>query len=104
MGWGIVLSALGLFFQIGLLSLILNTNIWLYLNQQVTGILDWIFVKLNLLLDPSLIVIQFFAIVLILVNSLLYILLVHLIASLLFERLNYPIPEPPPWLAALIEE
>ena len=104
MGWGIVISAIGLFFQIFLLSLLLSTNVWLYLNQQVTGILDWFFVKFNLLLDPSLLVIQFFAIILILINSLLYILLVHLIASLLFERLNYPIPEPPPWLAALIED
>ncbi|MEM9137671.1 MAG: DUF2232 domain-containing protein [Cyanobacteria bacterium P01_F01_bin.42] len=104
MGWGILLSALGLCFQIVLLSLLLSTNVWLYLNQQVTGILDWIFVKLNLLAVPNVATIQVFAIGLILLNSLLYILLVHLVTSLLFERLNYPIPDPPPWLEALLEE
>lgn len=104
MGFGILISAMGLFFQIALLSLLLSTNVWLYLNQQVTGILDWIFVKLNLLFEPNLLTVQLFAVGLILVNSLLYCLLVHLVASLLFERLNYPLPDPPKWLEALLED
>ena len=104
MGWGILISALGLFFQIGMLSLLLGTNLWIYLNQQVIGILDWIFVKLNILVTPNLLTIQVFAIGMIFLNALLYVLLVHLIASLLFERLNYPIPDPPPWLEAILEE
>lgn len=113
MGLGIVISAVGLFFQIALLSLLLGTNVWLYLNQQVIGILDWLILKLNLLLDflfgfnllydPNLLTVQFFAVILIFINALLYCLLVHLVASLLFERLNYPLPDPPKWLAALLE-
>ena len=104
MGFGILISGTGLLFQIALLSLLLGTNVWLYLNQQVTGILDWFFVKFNLLIEPSLVTVQFFAVGLILFNSLLYCLLVHLVASLLFERLNYPLPDPPKWLEALLED
>ncbi|MCM1984096.1 DUF2232 domain-containing protein [Lyngbya confervoides] len=104
MGWGVLISALGLFFQIFLLSLLLATNVWLYLNQQVTGILDWLFIKLNLLINPDLWVVQLFAVGLIFVNATLYLLLVHLVASLLFERLKYPIPDPPPWLQAILED
>ncbi len=104
MFWGILISALGLVLQIGLLSILLATNVWLYLNQQVTGILEWVFVKLNVLIDPSLWLVQIFALGLIFVNATLYLLLVHLVASVLFERLNYPIPDPPEWLQVLLDE
>lgn len=104
MGWGILISAAGLFFQIALLSLLLGTNVWLYVNQQVMGILDWFLVKFNILVTPDVVTIQIFAVGLIFLNAFLYVLLVHLIASLLFERLNYPIPAPPEWLEAFLED
>jgi uncharacterized protein YybS (DUF2232 family) len=37
-------------------------------------------------------------------QSLLYLLLVHLVALLLMERLGHPIPDPPEWLQALLDD
>ncbi len=103
MGWGVVVMAAGLFFQVGLLSLLLGDNLWLYLNRQVLGLLDWLFVKLGLLIQPDIMVVQFFAVGLIFVNATLYLLLVHLVSWLLLERLGNPIPNPPRWLQILLD-
>lgn len=104
LGWGLVLTTLGLFLQTLLVSLLLGTNLWLYLNQQVRGLLAWIFERLGILLDPSLQAVQGVAIVLIAFQALLYLLLVHLVALLLMERLGHPIPSPPGWIQALLDE
>ena len=104
MGWGVLLTTIGVFFQTALVSLLLGTNLWLYLNQQVRGLLAWVFEKMGILIDPSLAAVQVVAVALVAVQSLGYVLLVHLVALLLMERLGHPIPDPPPWLQALIDE
>lgn len=103
MGWGTLVGAAGLFFQVGLLSLLLGTNLWLYLNRQVVGLLDWLFVKLGILLQPNIVVVQICAVGLIFVNATLYLLLVHLVSWLLLERLGNSIPDPPRWLQVLLD-
>ncbi|MGF1600837.1 MAG: DUF2232 domain-containing protein [Thermosynechococcaceae cyanobacterium] len=103
MGWGVLVMAAGLFFQVGFLSLLLGTNLWLYLNRQVLGLLDWIFLKLGVLIEPDLVVVQLFAVGLLFVNAALYVLLVHLVSWLLLERLDSPIPNPPRWLQILLD-
>jgi uncharacterized protein YybS (DUF2232 family) len=104
LGWGLVLTTIGLIFQTVLVSLLLGTNVWVYLNQQVRGILAWIFERLGILIDPSLQAVQLVAIGMITFQSLLYLLLVHLVALLLMERLGHPIPDPPEWLQALLDD
>jgi uncharacterized protein YybS (DUF2232 family) len=104
LGLGVLLTTVGVLFQTALVSLLLGTNLWLYLNQQVRGILAWVFEKLGVLIDPSLESVQLVAVALIAVQSLFYVLLVHLVALLLMERLGHPIPDPPSWLQALIDE
>ncbi len=103
MGWGVLVSAAGFFFQVGLLSLLLGTDLWLYLNRQITGLLDWIFVKLGVLIQPNILTVQLAAIALIFVNALLYLLLVHLVAWVLLERLGNSIPDPPEWLQVILD-
>jgi uncharacterized protein YybS (DUF2232 family) len=104
MGWGLLLQTLGLLFQTALVSLLVGTNLWLYLNQQVRGLLGWGFEKLGILLDPSLQAVQIVALGMIAFQALLYLLLVHLVALLLMERLGHPIPAPPPWLQDILDE
>jgi uncharacterized protein YybS (DUF2232 family) len=84
--------------------LLVGTNLWLYLNQQVRGLLGWGFEKLGILLDPSLQAVQIVALGMIAFQALLYLLLVHLVALLLMERLGHPIPAPPPWLQDMLDE
>lgn len=103
MGWSILVMAIGFFFQLNLLSLLVGTNLWIYINRQITGFLDWVVIKLGLLLQPDVIVIQLFAVGLILLNAFLYILLVHLVAWLVFDRIGVSIPDPPLWLQTFLE-
>ncbi|HEY9823953.1 MAG TPA: DUF2232 domain-containing protein [Stenomitos sp.] len=104
MGWGVLLTTFGLFFQTALVSLLVGTNLWLYLNQQVRNLLSWVFEKLGILMDPSLQAVQLVAVGLIAFQATLYLLLVHLVALLLMERLGHAIPAPPAWLQAIIDE
>lgn len=104
LGWGLLLTTLGLFFQTTLVSLLLGINLWLYVNQQVRGILAWVFEKLGLLIDPSIQAVQLVALGMITFQALLYLFLVHLVAVLLMQRLGHPIPDPPRWLQALLDD
>ncbi len=103
MGWSIIVMAIGFFFQLQLLSLLLGTDLWVYINRQITGFLEWGVIKLGLLLQPDIIVVQLFAVGLILLNAALYLLLVHLVAWLMFDRIGVAIPDPPLWLQVFLE-
>lgn len=103
MGWSIIVMAIGFWFQLNLLSLLVGTDLWLYINRQITGFLDWVVVKLGLLLQPDVFVVQLCAVGLVLLNAFLYILLVHLVAWLVLDRIGVSIPDPPLWLQAFLE-
>ena len=102
-GLGTLLGTIGFFFRFWLVSILLGEDLWVYLITQVTQILDWIFVKLGLLLEPSLLMIQLFALVMILLSNLVYLFVVHLAAWLLLDRLGNPIPDPPNWVQVLLD-
>jgi uncharacterized protein YybS (DUF2232 family) len=102
--WGTVVNGLGLLFQVGLLSLLSGENLWIYATQQVTSLLDWIFALLGLLVQPDLRVVQGIAILIVMFNSLIYALMVHLAAWLLLDRLGNSIPDPPEWLQVLLND
>jgi len=102
-GWGTLIAASGLFFQIGLVSVLLGENLWLYLNRQVTNLLEWLFVKLGIFWQVDVTIVQAASAVLIVFNSLLYLLAVHLVAWLLLDRLGNPIPAPPRWIQVILD-
>jgi uncharacterized protein YybS (DUF2232 family) len=76
---------------------------FLYVINQITGLADWIFIKLGLLAQPSLWFIELLAFGLIVINSLFYIFAVHLVALLILDRLGNPIPRPPEWLKVILD-
>jgi len=108
-GWGIsillgtLLSSIGLFFRIWLTSILLGDDLWLYVTLQVKEFVAWVFLKLGLLIQPELAIVQLLALVLIVINSLIYLLTVHLLAFLLLERVGNPIPSPPRWIQVLMD-
>ncbi len=102
-GWGTLVTSIGISFKIVLASLLVGENLWFYLIAQVTNLAEWLFVKLNLLAQPSLLVVQGIAVAAIVINAILYLLVVHLAAWLLFERLGNPVPPPPVWLQILLD-
>lgn len=109
---GALLVSLGTFFRIWLLSLLSGEDLWGYLVAQITQFLDWLvrlltnwgWVGLGTWGQPSMEVIAIAAVITVLLSNLVYLLTVHLAAWLVLERLKVPMPEPPGWVQALIEE
>ena len=100
---GTLLGTLGVFFRLWFLSVLSGEDLWVYTINQVTGIIEWIFLKLELLMTPNLLLIQLGAIALILFNNFIYLFIVHVVAWLLLDRLGNPIPRPPHWVQVLMD-
>lgn len=100
---GAILGAFGFFFRIWLVSLLLGDDLWLYATTQVTQLVDWVCIKLGIIFQPTLSLIQAIAIMMVVINNLVYLFIVHLVAWFLLDRLNNPIPRPPKWVQVLME-
>lgn len=100
---GTIIGTFGFFFRFWLFSLLLGEDLWLYVINQITGLADWIFIKLGLLAQPSHLFVEFLAFGVIVINSLFYIFAVHLVALLILDRLGNPIPRPPEWLKVILD-
>ncbi|HBB33472.1 MAG TPA: DUF2232 domain-containing protein [Cyanobacteria bacterium UBA8803] len=102
-GIGTLIGTVGFFFRFWLLSILLNEDLWVYVMTQVTELVEWGCLKLGLLIEPSLLLIQAIALVTIFLNNAVYLFVVHLVALLMFDRLGNPIPRPPNWVQILLD-
>ncbi|VXD23497.1 conserved membrane hypothetical protein [Planktothrix serta PCC 8927] len=100
---GSVIVAIGFFFKYWLLSILLGRNLWAYGTVQIASLAEWIFIKLGILAQPSLMLVQAIAVLMIFINSIVYLFVVHLVSLLLLDRLNSPIPRPPKWVQVLLD-
>lgn len=108
---GTMLSALGFFTRLWLLSLMLGEDLWIYLINQATQIINWVLQRLigwGLLGWSSLdqanpLMVQGVALGIVLVSSVVYLFTVHLASWLLLERLGEAMPAPPAWVQRLME-
>ncbi len=109
---GTLLSTLSFFFRVGLLSAFIGEDLWVYLTGRITDLLEWIFnllvnwgfVGIGSLGQPSLALVQVATIVMVISSDIVYLFTVHLTVWLMFERLKTPIPSPPQWVKVLLEE
>lgn len=105
-GWGMtILQAVGLgtvgfFAQIGVLSVLVGEDLWLYIANQATGVLEWLFDRLGILWQPTVLAIQMATVALVMLNAAIYAFVVQLVAWALLERLEASVPPPPAWLRA----
>jgi len=99
---GAIVSAIGIFFRVWLVSLMLGEDVWVYVIGRFTELAEWLFMKLGWLAVPSISVIEAIAIAMILLNSLIYSFAVHAVALLIMDRLGNPIPQPPYWIKVLL--
>ncbi|MGL5082535.1 MAG: DUF2232 domain-containing protein [Microcoleaceae cyanobacterium] len=102
-GIGTIIGAFGFFFRYWLLSVLLGRDLWLYATTQITELAEWIFIRLGILAQPSLTVVQGIAVLMVLVNSMIYLFIVHLVGLLMFDRLQNPISRPPKWVQVLLD-
>ncbi len=100
---GTLLGTLGVFFRLWLLSVLSGEDLWVYVINQVTEIIEWAFLRLQLLTSPSVFLVQIGAVVLIVFNNFIYLFMVHLAAWLLLDRVGNPIPRPPQWVQVLMD-
>lgn len=109
---GALIGTLGFFFRVWLVSIMLGEDLWVYLTMQVTQFLSWGIERLMAfgLIDvgsvgqPSLLVVQIVAVVMVHISNIVYLFTVHLAAWILLERLGTPMPPPPKWVQALLED
>ena len=102
-GLGAIIGSLGLVFRFWLNSILIGENLWVYVITQITQLLDWIFFKLGILAQPDFALIQILAVGSIVVQNLVYLFAVHLVALMLLDRLDNPIPRPPEWVRVLLD-
>jgi uncharacterized protein YybS (DUF2232 family) len=102
-GFGTLLGTIGFFFRFWLLSVLLGEDLWQYAINQITSLANWAFIQLGILAQPDPWLIQAIAIVMVVLNNMIYLFVVHLVALLLLDRLGNPIPRPPEWVQTLIE-
>lgn len=100
---GAIIGTFGIFFRVFLFSIFLGEDLWSYFMIQITELADWLFMKLGLLTQPSLWLVQLLALVMIIISNLFYLLAVHLAALLVLDKLGNPIPRPPQWLQAILD-
>lgn len=100
---GALIGTFGFFFRFWLFSLLLGEDLWQYVINQITELLEWLFIILGVLAQPDVVLIQMLAVALILINSLVYLLAVHLVALLVLDKLGNPIPRPPQWIKAILD-
>jgi uncharacterized protein YybS (DUF2232 family) len=100
---GALLDCIGVFFRFGLTSILLGEDLWMYLMARIRDLAEWVFIQLGILAEPNLVIIQIFAIGLILLSNVVYLFVVHLVALLMFERLGNPIPKAPAWVDTLLD-
>jgi uncharacterized protein YybS (DUF2232 family) len=100
---GAVIGSLGLFFRFWLNSILISENLWVYVITQITKLLDWAFFQLGILAQPNFALIQILAIASVIVQNLIYLFAVHLVALMLLDRLDNPIPRPPEWVRVLLD-
>ncbi|MBW4593853.1 MAG: DUF2232 domain-containing protein [Brasilonema angustatum HA4187-MV1] len=100
---GALLGTIGVFFRIWLMSVLTNEDLWIYVINQVMDFIEWVVLKLGILVNPSVFWIQVGAIALIIFNNFIYLFTVHLAAWLLLDRLGNPIPRPPHWVQVIMD-
>ncbi|HAG84044.1 MAG TPA: DUF2232 domain-containing protein [Cyanobacteria bacterium UBA12227] len=102
-GIGTIIGTFGFFVRFWLLSILLSEDLWAYVMTQITQLVEWGFVKLGLLIQPSLVLIEAIALIMIVLNNAVYLFVVHLVALLMLDRLGNPIPRPPKWVQVLLD-
>jgi len=109
---GTLIATFGFFFRIWVLSAFLGEDLWFYLTNRITDLIEWLaglfvnwgWLGVGMLGQPDLFVIQLATIALIFCSDVVYLFTVHLAAWLLLDRLGNPIPAPPRWVQMLLEE
>ena len=112
LGWGVswsvgaMVGSLGFVIRIAVLSLLLGNNVWVVVTNAAAQMLGWLLgilePLLGLSLAPTVPQVQAMAVVLILLQNVIYTLTLHIVSYWIFPRLRSPVSEPPDLLRPLV--
>ena len=97
-----MIGSAGFLVRVAVLSLLLGENLWVVITTAAAQLLDRLFALLQLGGGPDLFQVQVLALVLVLIQNLIYVLALHAVALWIFPRLRSPIPPPPAPLRPLL--
>ncbi|NQV10908.1 MAG: DUF2232 domain-containing protein [Cyanobacteria bacterium] len=101
-GVGLLIGSAGFLVRVAVLSLLLGENLWVLITAAAAALLERLSGVLQLGVAPDLQQVQIMAVLLVLIQNLIYVLALHAVAYWIFPRLQAPISEPPPQLRALV--
>ena len=99
---GVVLGTAGFLVRVLVLSLLVGENLWVVITRAGSALLERLISVLHLPITPDLTQVQLMALLLVVVQEVIYVLSLHALAYWIFPRLKSPIPEPPRLLHGLI--
>ena len=99
---GVVLGTLGFLMRVLVLSLLVGENLWVVITRAGAGMLDRVISLLNLPISADLTSVQLMALVLVVLQEVIYVLSLHALAFWIFPRLRSSIPGPPRMLHGLV--
>jgi hypothetical protein len=99
---GLLIGSAGFLVRVAVLSLLVGENLWVLITAAAAGLLERLSGLLNLGVSPDLQQVQAMALLLVLVQNLIYVLALHAVAYWIFPKLQAPISEPPSALRALV--
>ena len=97
-----MIGAAGFLVRVVALSLLVGENLWVVITRAGAGLLDRLLELLQLPLAPDLLLVRVMALVLVVIQQLIYVLALHALAYWIFPRLKAPVPEPPRLLHGLV--
>ena len=100
---GVIIGTFGFFVRVLALSTLVGDNLWVIITRASYGLVDKVIDLFNLPFSPSVQVIQLVAILLIVLQEMVYVLTLHIVAYSLFPRLKSSIPDPPRLLNSLVD-
>ena len=99
---GVLLGTAGFLVRVFVLSLLVGENLWVVITRAGSALLDRVIALLHLPISPDLTQVQLMALMLVVIQEVIYVLSVHALAFWIFPRLRSPIPEPPRLLHGLV--
>ena len=99
---GVLLGTAGFLVRVFVLSLLVGENLWVVITRAGAALLDRLIALLHLPISPDLPQVQLMALMLVVIQEVIYVLSVHALAFWIFPRLRSPIPEPPRLLHGLV--
>ncbi len=101
-GGGVFIGTIGFLIRVFLLSFLVGENLWIVVTRAGSLLLERCIDLLNLSIVPDLFYVQVVALLLVVVQELIFVLTLHAVAFWIFPKLQASIPQPPKLLNSLI--